>query len=947
MTDTDTLSVTVVGETAAVSGQIGVPFLRFKTSAKNPLPPVFMLVGEDQAALVPLSQVDEALPLLAMMINTSDVVLVGQRGMEMGQPYLECAGDLSLPLDEPADLAVVSAEVGRYYARCADFWQDTGSDLDGYTIREVAADVNQLRQVLGYEEIRLVGVDLGVQIGLEYLREFGDSVDRALFALILGPDDAMKLPSDLQAELVKLDQLVRADLLISAQIPDFLGLVAQVLASLDGQTVTSELVDPQTGELVSITAGQLDLQYATAMALGGVNQFALPAHYFDMGNGDFTWLAEQALAWRGGSDRALAPVLSNCASGASEDRRARVAAESASTLLGNAANGVRFDICDPVAVAADATLEIGEEYRQLVISDVPTLLISGEMDGHTPASNGEAVLSGLINGQHVVVTCGTHDLFDEALPALAPIMREFMRGDPLAPLSSTSVAAPCELARVAAEPVNGIAWTGEYFNNRTVQIDPILVRTDPAINFNWGEGSPDPVINTDNFSVRWTATPDLPAGTYRFSIWVDDGARLWIDDVLVLDAWTEGPARNYIVDVNLVRGLHNLRMDYFDAEGTALAKLSVSRLDDYPDWRADYFDTLDLSGLPVVSRNEKSINHVWGETPPVPGLSGNGYSVRWEQRQFLPAGDYRYDIDVSGGARLWVDGEMLIDDWTEVSERSLSATSQFTSDGYHDIRVEYIYVRGNALIRFDWERDEAPAPPSAVINGPSRSEVNVAVTFDGSQSTASGGGELVAYAWDLGDGEMASGPTVTHTYLAAGIYNVNLSVTDSRGQIGRSTLQISVVDGGVAPPSTPADPSAPVAVIRSPDQGVVGQVINFDARASESDNPVTRFDWQFGDGTGANAVIVDKIYGAPGIYNVLLTLTDDLGMQSTSSKYVHVYASALPKAGPATPTPVAPPSALPEQLPTPTPEVGVPEATPPPVEENQPGSPAANADAGS
>ena len=147
------------------------------------------------------------------------------------------------------------------------------------------------------------------------------------------------------------------------------------------------------------------------------------------------------------------------------------------------------------------------------------------------------------------------------------------------------MAVPCELARVAAEPVNGIAWTGEYFNNRTVQIDPILVRTDPAINFNWGEGSPDPVINTDNFSVRWTATPDLPAGTYRFSIWVDDGARLWIDDVLVLDAWTEGPARNYIVDVNLVRGLHNLRMDYFDAEGTALAKLSVSRLDDYPDWR--------------------------------------------------------------------------------------------------------------------------------------------------------------------------------------------------------------------------------------------------------------------------------------------------------------------------------------------------------------------------
>ena len=74
---------------------------------------------------------------------------------------------------------------------------------------------------------------------------------------------------------------------------------------------------------------------------------------------------------------------------------------------------------------------------------------------------------------------------------------------------------------------------------------------------------------------------------------------------------------------------------------------------------------------------------------------------------------------MSGGARLWVDGEMLIDDWTEVSERSLTATSQFTSDGYHDIRVEYVYVRGNAMIRFGWERDEAPAPPSSTPFGPS------------------------------------------------------------------------------------------------------------------------------------------------------------------------------------------------------------------------------------
>ncbi len=661
-TDTTTISTTASSSLIAFGGEILVPFVRFRTTAQNPLPPVFMLIGEDQLALAPLARIEEALPLVALMVNASDVILVGQRGMASGQPHLECAGGLDLTLEKPADLVQISEEFGRYYSRCADFWRGTGSDLSGYNVREIAGDVNQLREELGYQQIRLAGVDLGVQIGLEYIREYGDSVDRALFAQIMGPDQTMKLPSDLQSGLDRLDQLVRADAQLNVQIPDFLALVGNVLNRLESQTVTSEVIDPATGESVTVTVGEMDLQYATAMALGGSEQFALPAHYFNMDNGDFTWLAEQALAWRGGIDETLTPVLSKCASGASDERRLRVATESTQTLLGNAVNGVGFEICDPVAASGDSPLDIGDEYRLRVVSDVPTLLISGEMDSHTPVANGDAVLAGLVNGQHVVVGCGAHDFLSEAIPDLAPIMREFMRGDPLIPLSSTTVNLACELEPITALPVTDIGWTGEYFNNRAVQNDPTLVRSDPVIDFDWGDGSPDPAVNPNNFSVRWSATPDLPAGTYRFSIWVDDGARLWVDDVLVLDAWTAGPARNYIVDVNVVRGLHNIRMEYFEAEADALAKLTMGRLNAYPDWRAEYFDSIDLSGMPVVSRNEEAIRHVWGDEPPVPGLSGNGYSVRWEKRQFLPAGEYRYDLDVSGGARLWVDGELLIDD---------------------------------------------------------------------------------------------------------------------------------------------------------------------------------------------------------------------------------------------------------------------------------------------
>ena len=49
-------------------------------------------------------------------------------------------------------------------------------------------------------------------------------------------------------------------------------------------------------------------------------------------------------------------------------------------------------------------------------------------------------------------------------------------------------------------------WLGEYFSNIDFQGTPVLVRNDPAINFNWGSGSPDPLVPADNFSARWTRT---------------------------------------------------------------------------------------------------------------------------------------------------------------------------------------------------------------------------------------------------------------------------------------------------------------------------------------------------------------------------------------------------------------------------------------------------------
>src|SRR5690606_13174096 len=82
-------------------------------------------------------------------------------------------------------------------------------------------------------------------------------------------------------------------------------------------------------------------------------------------------------------------------------------------------------------------------------------------------------------------------------------------------------------------------WLGEFWNNRNLEGPVAMVRWENAIDFNWFGGSPDPRINSDNFSARWTRTINFPAGTYRFYATMDDGMRIWVDNQLVIDSWTD------------------------------------------------------------------------------------------------------------------------------------------------------------------------------------------------------------------------------------------------------------------------------------------------------------------------------------------------------------------------------------------------------------------------
>ena len=119
-------------------------------------------------------------------------------------------------------------------------------------------------------------------------------------------------------------------------------------------------------------------------------------------------------------------------------------------------------------------------------------------------------------------------------------------------------------------------WYAEYFNNVDLSGDPALTRVEPKIDFDWGDGSPDPQIQVDHFSARWTANYTASStGLHKFSATVDDGVRLYIDGTLVMDAWADHVGTTSS-SVEMVKGKsYELRVEYHETTGGAVAKLAM------------------------------------------------------------------------------------------------------------------------------------------------------------------------------------------------------------------------------------------------------------------------------------------------------------------------------------------------------------------------------------
>jgi PKD repeat protein len=194
-----------------------------------------------------------------------------------------------------------------------------------------------------------------------------------------------------------------------------------------------------------------------------------------------------------------------------------------------------------------------------------------------------------------------------------------------------------------------------------------------------------------------------------------------------------------------------------------------------------------------------------------------------------------------------------------------------------------------------------PNLTAAFVVTPASPQAYSTASFNAATSTNSGVacGTACGYSWLFGDGTSGTGMTTTHEYRTVGAYQVTLTVTDSRGAQATSVQTVNV--------SASTPPTALFLV--SPTPVGINQDVFFNAEQSRATLPrtIVSYGWNFGDGRTASGMTVSRSFSANGVYNVVLTVTDDAGAFGQATQALTVGAAgAGPTAGAITvsPTPV-------------------------------------------
>jgi pimeloyl-ACP methyl ester carboxylesterase len=407
---------------------IGVGFARFKASGPTTAPPTFHLPGGPGSSLLTGLQNNKfAQNQIALYRKVGDVVLVDQRGYsERGEILKFKFRTLEQPLDQPSSVERSTAGfLNATRAIVAEFARK-GVDLRGYTVKECADDVNDLRRALGYERITLVGTSFGSQWSFAVMRRHPDTVARALLSGVEPLDYGYDMPSHVFAALQRMWWEAEKDPRLRPYIPPG-GIAAaarEVLRRLDRAPikVQAKVKDPNTGEMPTVTLGREDFQKDALMRGAAGPAFLLSLYYerYD------AW-AISALAARRSREveaQIIGPLI-DTSLGVTPRREHLLRTDAGTEFLG------QWNFHGYLAAAEIwPTEDVGDEFRTEVVSQIPVVFAQGDWDTSTPIENTLNVAPYFLKGRVLIAEHGGHGVLEpisQHLPQVMEALLEFLR----------------------------------------------------------------------------------------------------------------------------------------------------------------------------------------------------------------------------------------------------------------------------------------------------------------------------------------------------------------------------------------------------------------------------------------------------------------------------------------------------------------------------------------
>jgi pimeloyl-ACP methyl ester carboxylesterase len=366
-------------------------------STPEPDPLFFLAGGPGQGAA------EMARPLRELFRRVQadrDIVLVDQRGTGKSNP-LDCRSDENAlaSINEPLETAL------NRLRRCAE---SLDADLRLYTTPIAMDDLNDVREHLGYDRVNLYGGSYGTRAALVYLRRHEATVRSVVLDGVAPPD--MRLPlffaRDAQRALDRLLADCEATEACRAQYPHLASRLRTLVAALDATPVKTRLTHPRTGIVEDVSVdGEFIVNVLFGALYSPLTSSLLPELIARAERHDFQGLLALALANESaGRNMSIGMQMSVvCAEDFPRITDEQIEHAAKQTVFGTHLLASRMKICEFWPRG-----EIDPSYYEPVKSDVPVLVLSGDLDPVTPPEWGESVLPHLSNSRHIVVPATGH-----------------------------------------------------------------------------------------------------------------------------------------------------------------------------------------------------------------------------------------------------------------------------------------------------------------------------------------------------------------------------------------------------------------------------------------------------------------------------------------------------------------------------------------------------------